>query len=676
MKLDALRGIGPRTREALGRLGIDSVESLLLHLPMRYEDRTRVRPLGDIAPGDSARFCVRIDDSRVGFGGRRSLLLRASDASGSVGLRLFHFRREQQERLRVGSWWLCWGEVRESRWGLECVHPQMQAVAGPETLPPLGDTLTPVYPSTAGLPQSRWQKLLDAALPRAAELFPELLPAAVAPPLAAAAALAQVHRPPASAPEVLEHARDRLAFEELLAQRLAVRRSRAKLQTRSAARCPEDAASAAALEAAFGFALTGAQRRVIGEIRADLARPQPMLRLVQGDVGCGKTAVAAAAAAQVTAAGLQVALMAPTEILARQHAATLARWFAPLGVSVALLVGGDGAAARRAALQAAASGEAAVVVGTQALFQEQVEFAALGLVIVDEQHRFGVGQRLALRDKRSGADGAAHQLIMTATPIPRTLAQTLYADLDISPIDELPPGRSPVETVAQPQSRRAKVIERLRVVCAQGRQAYWVCPALAESEHATAAEDIAALLREQLPELPSALLHGQLPAADKRALIDDFRGGALSILVATTVIEVGLDVPAASIIIIDEAERLGLAQLHQLRGRVGRGREQSYCVLLYKPPLSATAQSRLDALCTLHDGFALAEKDLELRGPGELLGTAQSGEQRLRFESALLDGRLLGAVEQAADVMLAEPAAPVPALIRRWLGERAEYASV
>lgn len=672
MELTALPGVGPRTREQLGRLGLVTVEDLLLHVPSRYEDRTRVTPVAAVVPGVAARFLVQVRDARVQFGARRSLRIDAADASGELTIRLFHFR--QSTGFAEGQWLLCWGVLRESRWGRECVHPQMQRVASPQALPDLGDRLTPVYPTTAGLPQSRWQTLQERAIAHVEPLFPELMPEPLAPALVLADALRCVHFPPVDQPATLQAARDRLAFEELLAQRLAVLRGRSVAARRPAPACPVAPEVAAALDAGLPFALTAAQQRVIAEIAQDLDCGEPMLRLVQGDVGCGKTVVAAHAVVQALAAGGQVAIMAPTEILARQHAQSLRAWLEPLGFTVGLLVGGQKTAERRRQVQDIASGALRLVVGTQALFQQGVEFAQLHLVIVDEQHRFGVGQRLALRDKSGPVQ--AHQLILTATPIPRTLAQTLYADLAISRIDALPPGRQPVQTVAMAQSRRPDVVERLRVVCAAGAQAFWVCPALSESEHATAAEDIAEMLRESLPELPIGLIHGQMKTDDKVAVMAQFHAGAMAILVATTVIEVGVDVPNATIIIIDEAERLGLAQLHQLRGRVGRGAAPSFCVLLYKPPLADTAQARLQALCTTHDGFALAETDLQLRGPGELLGTAQSGEQRLRFADALLDTRLLPQVISVADAMAATEPQRATALVRRWLGARAHYADV
>ncbi len=674
MKLAALPGVGPRTLEQLARLGLETVEDLLLHVPSRYEDRTRILPVADVESGQGARFLVRVRDCRVQFGQRRSLRIDAADESGEVTLRLFHFRQEQQAQWSPGTWVLCWGIIREGRWGRECVHPQMVRVPGPEQLPDLGSRLTPVYPTTSGLTQPRLLKLQQAALTRVHDLFPELVPAEVRPDLSVADAIVTVHSPQVDADETLQLARDRLAFEELLAQRLAVLRGRLRAREDSGYPCEPDPQAEQALLQALPFELTTAQQRVISEIRENLRSTEPMLRLVQGDVGCGKTVVAAAAANQVVAAGYQVAIMAPTEILARQHALALRAWFEGRA-EVHLLAGGQKAAERKSTLKAVAEGAAGIVVGTQALFQSGVDFDRLGLVIVDEQHRFGVGQRLALRDK-SGSDVIAHQLVMTATPIPRTLAQTLYADLAISRIDALPPGRSPVQTVAMSQHKRPAVIDRLREVCAQGQQAFWVCPALSESEHATAAEEIAEMLSESLPELGVGLVHGQMKSAEKIAVMEDFRAGRTSILVATTVIEVGVDVPGATIIIIDEAERLGLAQLHQLRGRVGRGDQQSFCVLLYKPPMRDTAQARLRALCTTHDGFALAETDLELRGAGELLGTAQSGGHRMRFAEALLDTRLLPQVVSAAEITLRNAPQHVSVLVRRWLGGRANYADV
>lgn len=672
MQVQQLRGAGPRTLEQLAKLGVHSVEDLLLHLPLRYEDRTRVMPLAQLQAGQTQRFCGQVQQLRPLGGRRPGVQAILADALGEVGLVWFS-RRGPQDKLRVGDWLLCWGDVREGRFGLECAHPHMLPVPGPEQLPDLGDRLSPIYPTTAGLTQGRITQLMQQALAQVDTLFPELIPEPVAPRQAVAQALRTLHAPPVDGSEDMLTARQRLAFEEWLAQRLAIARTRARLVHLQAPCCPAVPDVEQALREQLPFVPTPAQEAVLDDIRPELASTAPMLRLVQGDVGCGKTAVAALAAVAPLAAGYQVAVMAPTDILARQHVHTLQPWFAALRKPVALLSGSQTAAERKKLLQAVGQGDVAVVVGTHALFQDKVVFDRLGLVVVDEQHRFGVGQRLALRDK-SGAV-VAHQLIMTATPIPRTLAQTVFADLQISQITARPPGRQPIATVSLPQSRRSEVIERLRVVCAQGRQAYWVCPALSESEHATAAEDIAELLRQTLPELAVGLMHGQLKPAEKMQTMEDFRARRTHVLVATTVIEVGVDVPGASIIVIDEAERLGLAQLHQLRGRVGRGDQASYCVLLHKTPLSDTARARLKALCDTDDGFLLAEKDLELRGPGELLGTAQSGDQRLRFADVMLDAQLLPQVMRVAETLQDHPSL-AQALVQRWLGHRLDYAAV
>lgn len=672
MQIQQLRGAGPRTVEQLKKLGVHSVEDLLLHLPSRYEDRTQLRPLNQLQGGHSQRFCGQVQQLRPLGGRRPGLQAKLADNQGELSVVWFS-RRGPQEKLAVGDWLLCWGDVREGRFGLECAHPQMTPVPSPQQLPDLGDRLSPIYPTTAGLTQGRINQLMQQALARVDSLFPQLIPQDVAPRLEVAQALRTLHAPPVDGSEDMLEARQRLAFEEWLAQRLAIARTRARMVTMQAPRCPPAPQAEQLLREQLPFSPTSAQEAVLEEIRPELAQAAPMLRLVQGDVGCGKTAVAALAAVAPLAAGFQVALMAPTDILARQHVQTLQPWFAALRKPVGLLTGSQTAAERKKLLQAVAQGDVAVVVGTHALFQDKVVFQQLGLVIVDEQHRFGVGQRLALRDK-SGAV-VAHQLIMTATPIPRTLAQTVFADLQISQITARPPGRQPIATVSLPQARRGEVIERLRVVCAEGRQAYWVCPALSESEHATAAEDIAELLREQLPELQIGLMHGQLKPAEKMQVMEDFRAHRAHVLVATTVIEVGVDVPGASIIVIDEAERLGLAQLHQLRGRVGRGEQASFCVLLHKTPLSDTARARLKALCDSDDGFVLAEKDLELRGPGELLGTAQSGDQRLRFADVMLDAQLLPQVMRVADTLEEHPSL-AQALVQRWLGQRLDYAAV
>ena len=681
----ALKGVGPMLAKRLSKLGIESVADLLFWLPTRYEDRTRIVAIGSLRPGMRAAVEGTIELAEVVFRGRRSLLVRLSDGTGFLTLRFFHFSGAQQAQLVRGARLRCFGEVRRGKHGPEIVHPEYRDAAAPDKQAVEG-ALTPIYPATEGVQQGRFRNLTAQALAAVGEgELADWLPAQIQRELGLPGlreALQFVHRPPPDARltelEAGRHpAQRRLAFEELLAQQLSLRKLRNGIRRDPAWGVEARGELAARLLAATGFTLTGAQQRVIAEIRADLAVPHPMLRLVQGDVGSGKTVVAALAAADAVEAGFQAALMAPTELLAEQHAQNFVRWFAPLGLVPVLLTGRLPAKLRHQAESLLAEGKPGVVIGTHALFQEGVRFRRLALVIVDEQHRFGVHQRMRMREK--GTEGRyPHQLVMTATPIPRTLAMTAYADLDVSVIDELPPGRTPIVTVALPDSRRDEVVQRIRSACLAGRQAYWVCPLIEESEllEAQAAEDTAAALAAALPDVKVGIVHGRMPPAAREKTMAKFKAGEIGLLVATTVIEVGVDVPNASLMIIENAERMGLAQLHQLRGRVGRGSEASSCLLLWHAPLSGMAKERLAVLRATTDGFAVARRDLELRGPGELLGTRQAGLMQLKVADLMRDADLLPRVRAVADVMMRAHADNIAPLERRWIGASTRYGKV
>lgn len=680
-----LKGVGDALAEKLAKLGIRSVQDLLFHLPYRYEDRTRVVPVGSLRVGDVAVVEGEVMKTDLVMGRRRSLQVTLRDDSGFLVLRFFHFNASQKNQLSEGARVRCFGEVRPGRAGYEFYHPEYQV--NPPPMPSADRaTLTPVYPLTEGIQQPRVRSLCQQALsyldrfPIKDWLPPQLLADYQLPGITEAVRL--VHLPPAGSPvhllvEGRHPAQQRLVMEELLAHQLSLLQVREQIQARQALPLlPTGNLSERFLEQ-LPFSLTGAQRHVMSDIRQDLSQPLPMLRLVQGDVGSGKTVVAALAALQAIGAGAQVALMAPTEILAEQHYQNFRGWLEPLGIQLAWISGKVKGRARKEALAAVAEGEAQVVIGTHALFQNDVAFQRLALVIVDEQHRFGVHQRLALREKGVGGTLAPHQLIMTATPIPRTLAMSAYADLDTSVIDELPPGRKPIETIAVPDSRRDDIVDRVRSACREGRQAYWVCTLIEESEalQCQAAEVTAEELSERLPDLKVGLVHGRLKAAEKAGVMESFKNGELDLLVATTVIEVGVDVPNASLIIIENPERLGLAQLHQLRGRVGRGEQASFCVLLYHPPLSNNGKARLQALRDSQDGFFIAEKDLEIRGPGEVLGTRQTGMMQFRLADFERDKGWIEPVREMAPGLMSQPRT-VDALIRRWLGEKIRYGEV
>lgn len=682
----ALRGVGDALALRLRALGVASTQDLLFLLPLRYEDRTRVVPLGELRAGQRAAVEGEVLLTEVVFRGRRQMLCRITDGTGFLTLRFFYFTVRQQNGLARGARIRCFGEARRGPQGLEIVHPEYRRV-DPDAPAPAEEHLTPIYPGTDGVTQARLRAVVGMALDQtAAGDIEDLLPASM---LAGSQlpslreALLYMHRPPADAPVELllsgrHPAQRRLAFEELLAHQLSLKLLRRRIQSDPGWPLGSAGTLKARLLAELPFQLTGAQRRALTEIESDLAQDKPMLRLVQGDVGCGKTLVAALAAARAVQAGRQVALMAPTELLADQHAQNFRHWFEPLNVPVALLTGRQTGKARSALMAGIREGHALIVVGTHALFQESVEFSALALVIVDEQHRFGVHQRLSLREKGASDGRQPHQLIMTATPIPRTLAMTAYADLDVSVIDELPPGRTAVKTVVLAQTRRDEVVRRIRSACLEGRQAYWVCPLIDESEEMPyqAAEETAAALAAALPDLCVGLVHGRMPAAAKEEAMRRFKEGHIKLLVATTVIEVGVDVPNATLMVIENAERMGLAQLHQLRGRVGRGTHASSCLLLYRPPLAPLAHRRLGVMRATNDGFEVARRDLELRGPGELLGTRQTGLAQMRVADLLRDADLLPRVQIAAQTMLRDWPQHVAPLIGRWVGHAEQYGRV
>jgi ATP-dependent DNA helicase RecG len=685
LSLSVLKGAGPKLRDKLSRLGLRTVQDVLFHLPLRYQDRTHITPIGAIAPGQEALVVGQIELADVAFRRRRTLIVRVADGTGSLILRFFHFNSAQQENFARGRKAKLFGEVRAGPGGLEMVHPEYELSDDHMVVAPDAH-LTPVYPTTEGVHQLGLRKLTDQALDRYLGAIHEWLPAELLAPLKLPTlqeALAFVHRPPPGAPvdallAARHPAQQRLAFEEMLAFHLSLKRLRARMRRHSAPVLVGAGSLYTRFLASLPFTPTGAQQRVLAEIGRDLRMPHPMQRLVQGDVGSGKTLVAAGACLAAIDAGWQAAVMAPTELLAEQHWRNFAHWLAPLGLQVAFLTGSLPAKTRRAMVADVSEGRASLVIGTHALFQEDVQFHRLGLIVVDEQHRFGVHQRLQLREK-GAADGLVpHQLIMTATPIPRTLAQSFYADLDVSVIDELPPGRKPVDTVVIPDARRPEVVTRVRDACLTGRQAYWVCPLIEESENLElqTATQTAEALAGALPELRIALVHGRMKAAEKERIMAAFKAGSVHLLVATTVIEVGVDVPNASLMIIENAERLGLSQLHQLRGRVGRGGAQSTCVLLYQSPLSTAARERLAAVRETNDGFEIARRDLDMRGPGEVLGTRQTGDQQFHIADLVRDQALLPKIDEAAALLLKKYPAHVEPIIARWLGRRESYGEV
>lgn len=686
-----------RPADKLAKLGLHRDVDLVLHLPMRYEDETTLLTIAEATARANTGWAAQVEGTvtrnEVAFRPRRQLVVHIADDSGELVLRFLNFYGSQVKQMAEGVRLRVRGEVRGGFFGAEMVHPTVRAVAEDEPLP---DRLTPVYPSTAGVAQAYLRKAILNALTRTP--LPETLPnGLITGPLAPlklmapAEAVRLLHQP---TPDVDEHslverthpAWLRIKFDELLSQQLSLKRAQAARRMRNAPvlRDSGNGGLLARFMAALPFKLTGAQARVWEEIRADLAHPYPMQRLLQGDVGSGKTVIAALAACQAIDAGWQAALMAPTELLAEQHYRKLSTWLAPLGVDIVWLAGSLKRKQKDEAAARVAAGTAQLVIGTHALIQDTVTFARLGLAVVDEQHRFGVAQRLALRGKTSGADTPAtnvqvpHQLMMSATPIPRTLAMTYYADLDVSAIDELPPGRTPIVTRLVNDARRDEVIERIYAAAREGRQVYWVCPLIEESEalQLQTAVETFETLSQSLEGLKVGLVHGRLPSAEKAAVMSAFASGELHVLVATTVIEVGVDVPNASLMVIEHAERFGLAQLHQLRGRVGRGTAESVCVLLYQAPLSPTAKQRLQTMRETTDGFEIARRDLEIRGPGEFLGARQSGEAMLRFADLNHDAWLVEFAHEAAEAMLARFPEAVDTHLKRWLGEREHYLRV
>jgi ATP-dependent DNA helicase RecG len=681
-----LKGVGPALEKKLAAIGILTLQDLLFHLPLRYEDRTRVSLAARAQLGEYQQFEGEVTSCEIQFGKRRSLRCSLRDSSGSIALRFFHFSAAQKDSLAVGTQLRVYGEVRRGRSSFEIFHPEYKPLSQVSAEVP--DTLTPIYPTTEGLLQPRLRSIIAQAVDLVVgkDSIEDYLPEDLVKRLglvSLADAILHIHRPPADAfggwdREAPSPGRDRLAFEELLTHRLSLRRLREDSDSQAAPQFSNNNDQLRGFTAQLPFELTGGQQRAFAEISEDLQRPTPMLRLLQGDVGSGKTVVAALSALSAIGAGYQVALMAPTEILAEQHAINFRQWFEPLGIEVGWHSGKQKGKPRAQQLERVASGECQILVGTHALFQGEVAYAKLGLIIIDEQHRFGVQQRLALREKAAALQINPHQLVMTATPIPRTLAMSAYADLDNSVIDELPPGRTPVNTLIVSNERRDEVVVRIAAACENQSQAYWVCTLIDESEvlQCQAAEVTAEQLAEQLPQVRVGLVHGRMKPAEKAEVMARFKAAEIDLLVATTVIEVGVDVPNASLMVIENPERLGLAQLHQLRGRVGRGSKKSHCILLYQTPLSRNGKERLGVMRESNDGFFIAEKDLELRGPGQVLGTAQTGLMEFRIADIARDAAMLDEVKDAADFVLSRHPDIVDALVRRWLGENIHYANV
>jgi ATP-dependent DNA helicase RecG len=683
-----LKGVGPKVAEKLQRLNIYNQEDLLFHLPLRYQDRSHLYPIGSLRAGAEVQIAGEVQLSEITFGRGRMLLCRISDGTGFITLRFFHFSNAQKDQLKRGAKVLCFGEVRRGKAGLEMSHPEYQFIKENAEVE-LDENLSPIYPTTEGVHQLTLRNVMTQMLQKLKKdelQLPGLIPAVLLEKHhwpALKEALLYIHNPPVDAQleelsEGRHLAQQSLIVEELLAHHLSMRQLRIAMHKEKAPLLKKKQELTVPFLSSLPFTLTSAQKRVTQDINFDLEKSSPMQRLVQGDVGSGKTVVAALAMLKAVEAGYQAAIMAPTELLAEQHFQNFKHWLQPLGINVVWLSGKLKVAAKRSALEIINSTDAHIVVGTHALFQEGVEFLKLGLIVVDEQHRFGVHQRLSLRQKGKATDGYPHQLIMTATPIPRTLAMTAYADLDCSVIDELPPGRIPVETVVIPESKREAIVQRVEQACSQGRQIYWVCTLIEESEtlQAQAAENTANLLTEALTKVRVALVHGRMKAEQKEKVMAAFKAGEVDLLVATTVIEVGVDVPNASLMIIENAERLGLSQLHQLRGRVGRGTEESACVLMYHGTLSANARERLAIMRATNDGFEIARKDLELRGPGEVLGTKQTGLMQMKIADLQRDQALIPHVAEMADQLFQHYPDFVEPLINRWIGQAKKYAVV
>ncbi len=691
LSIETLKGVGPKVAEKFSRLGIDTLEDLLFHLPYKYQDRSKISPIGSLVHGQTAQVFGEIEAADIVFGKRRSLVCKISDSTGIMDIRLFYFSMAQKKQFVRGEFIQCYGQVSHSGRSISMIHPEMKFLKSNST-PQLNNRLTAIYPTTEGLQQRTFQSAVKQALEKLTQAnIRELLPVNLLakldfPPLHDALKL--LHNPPVgiSIDDIQngEHPLvKRLAFEELMAHHIALKRLKQKHQSHQSFPVSKAEYQKQEFLNSLPFTLTDAQQRVINEVENDLEKSIPMMRLVQGDVGCGKTLIAAVAALNVASSQSQTVLMAPTELLAEQHFLSFSHWFAPLGIKVKLLISSLPTAEKRQTLEDISNGDCLIVIGTHAVFQKQVNFSRLAFVIIDEQHRFGVEQRKTLLEKglqeKSGEILKPHQLVMTATPIPRTLAQTTYADLDLSIVDQLPPGRKPIETSVISDANRLKVIQRIKQSCqTDGRQVYWVCTLIDESEELAcqAAEATYNDLCSQLAPLKVGLVHGRSKPAEKHQTMERFKHGEIDLLVATTVIEVGVDVPNASLMIIENPERLGLSQLHQLRGRVGRGELQSYCILMYHPPLSNNAKQRLNVMRETCDGFVVAEKDLEIRGAGEVLGTRQTGEVLFRFADLMRDRQLLPQVQQNADIIIEQHPAIIQGLLNRWVKQGEQLSQV